>query len=42
LEPVRHYKARHGSVMLVFDAIERAVDEIEGRRAAALAGAASA
>ncbi len=42
LEPVRHYQARHGSVMLVFDAIERAVDEIEGRRAAALAGAASA
>jgi NifU-like protein involved in Fe-S cluster formation len=42
LEPVRHYKARHGSVMLVFDAIERAIDEIEGKRAAATAGAASA
>jgi NifU-like protein involved in Fe-S cluster formation len=42
LEPVRHYKARHGSVMLVFDAIERAMDEIEGKRAAALADAASA
>ena len=33
LEPVRHYKARHGSVMLVFDAVERAIDEIEGKRA---------
>jgi NifU-like protein involved in Fe-S cluster formation len=42
LEPVRHYKARHGSVMLVFDAIERAIDEIEGKRAAAHADAASA
>ena len=42
LEPVRHYKARHGSVMLVFDAIERAIDEIEGKRAGAAADAASA
>jgi NifU-like protein involved in Fe-S cluster formation len=42
LEPVRHYKARHGSVMLVFDAFERAIDEIEGKRAAGLADAASA
>jgi NifU-like protein involved in Fe-S cluster formation len=42
LEPVRHYKARHGSVMLVFDAIERAIDEIEARRADVPAGAASA
>jgi NifU-like protein involved in Fe-S cluster formation len=42
LEPVRHYKARHGSVMLVFDAIERAIDEIEGRRAVAPADAANA
>lgn len=33
LEPVRHYKARHGSVMLVFDALERAVDQIEAKRA---------
>ena len=33
LQPVRHYKARHGSVMLVFDALERALSEIEGRRA---------
>ena len=31
LEPVRHYKARHGSVMLVFDAVERALDEIASR-----------
>jgi hypothetical protein len=29
-------------VMLVFDATERAIDEIEGKRAAAPAGAASA
>lgn len=35
LEPVRHYKARHGSVLLVFDAIEHAIDEIEQKRAAA-------
>jgi NifU-like protein involved in Fe-S cluster formation len=34
LEPVRHYKARHGSVMLTFDAIEKAIAEIEERRAA--------
>jgi NifU-like protein involved in Fe-S cluster formation len=31
LEPVRHYKARHGSVMLVFEALEQAIAEIEGR-----------
>ena len=31
LEPVRHYKARHGSVMLVLEAIEQAMAEIEGR-----------
>ena len=42
LEPVRHYKARHGSVMLVFDAIERAIDEIEAARDGVSAGAASA
>jgi NifU-like protein involved in Fe-S cluster formation len=39
LEPVRHYKARHGSVMLVFDAVERAIDEIEAKRPAEAAGA---
>lgn len=42
LEPVRHYKARHGSVLLVFDALERAIAEIEARRSAAPAGAATA
>jgi len=42
LEPVRHYKARHGSVMLVFDAIERAMAEIEGKRAGATPDAARA
>lgn len=34
LEPVRHYKARHGSVLLTFDAIESAMAEIEERRPA--------
>ena len=33
LQPARHYKARHGSVMLVFDALETAMSEIEQRRA---------
>ncbi len=33
LEPVRHYKARHGSVLLTFDAIEKAIAEIEEKRA---------
>jgi NifU-like protein involved in Fe-S cluster formation len=42
LEPVRHYKARHGSVMLVFDAIERAIAEIEAKRPGALVDAARA
>lgn len=42
LEPVRHYKARHGSVMLVFDAVERAIDEIEAKRASNRADAATA
>ena len=37
LEPVRHYKARHGSVLLTFDAIEKAIAEIEAKRAAASA-----
>ncbi|PPD31356.1 MAG: iron-sulfur cluster assembly scaffold protein [Hyphomicrobium sp.] len=31
LEPVRDYKARHASTMLVFDALERAMGEIEAR-----------
>jgi NifU-like protein involved in Fe-S cluster formation len=35
LEPVRHYKARHGSVLLTFDALEKAIAEIEEKQAAA-------
>ncbi len=31
LEPVRDYKARHASTLLIFDAIERAVDEFEAK-----------
>lgn len=42
LEPVRHYKARHGSVLLVFEALERAVDQIEGKKAGTQADAATA
>ena len=41
LEPVRHYKARHGSVLLTFDAIEKAIAEIEEKRAAVQTAAAS-
>lgn len=41
LEPARHYKARHGSVLLTFDAIETAIAEIEAKRAAGKASAAS-
>jgi NifU-like protein involved in Fe-S cluster formation len=41
LEPVRHYKARHGSVLLTFDAIERAIGEIEAKRGAAKTRASS-
>ena len=39
LEPARHYKARHGSVILVFDALEQALDEIASRASAKLAAA---
>jgi NifU-like protein involved in Fe-S cluster formation len=42
LEPVRHYKARHGSVMLVFDALESAVGEIEAKRGVGHTDAATA
>jgi NifU-like protein involved in Fe-S cluster formation len=42
LEPVRHYKARHGSVLLTFDAIEKAIAEIEAKRGAGDTRAASA
>jgi NifU-like protein involved in Fe-S cluster formation len=31
LEPVREYKARHASTMLTFDAVVKALDEIEQR-----------
>ena len=31
LEPVRNYKARHASTLLVFDAVEKALSEIEAR-----------
>ncbi|MGO9984577.1 MAG: iron-sulfur cluster assembly scaffold protein [Rhodomicrobium sp.] len=34
LETVREYKARHASTLLVFDAVEAAIAEIEKRRAA--------
>jgi len=34
LETVRGYKARHASTLLVFDAVEEAIAEIEKRRAA--------
>ena len=32
LEPVREYKARHASTLLVFDAVEDAVGQIESRK----------
>jgi NifU-like protein involved in Fe-S cluster formation len=35
LEPVRDVKGRHASTLLVFDAVERALDQIEGRGSAA-------
>lgn len=31
LEPVREYKARHASTLLTFDAVVKAVDEIEAK-----------
>lgn len=34
LEPVRGYKARHTSTLLVFEAVERAMAEIEAKRTA--------
>jgi NifU-like protein involved in Fe-S cluster formation len=33
LEPVRDYKARHPSTLLVFDAVEDAIAQIESERA---------
>ena len=32
LEPVKDYKARHASTLLVFDAVEDAIGQIEARR----------
>jgi NifU-like protein involved in Fe-S cluster formation len=32
LEPVRDYKARHASTMLTFDAVVKAIDQIEAKR----------
>jgi NifU-like protein involved in Fe-S cluster formation len=32
LEPVREYKARHASTLLTFDAVVKAVDEIEAKQ----------
>lgn len=40
LEPVRDYPHRHASTLLVFDAIERALDDIETRRASPAAASA--
>jgi NifU-like protein involved in Fe-S cluster formation len=34
LEPVRHYKARHTSTLLIFDAVEKALEEIAAKGAA--------
>ncbi|MEQ1695788.1 MAG: iron-sulfur cluster assembly scaffold protein [Hyphomicrobiaceae bacterium] len=34
LEPVRAYKHRHDAVMIVFDAVDKAVSEIEAKAAA--------
>ncbi|MBF9233379.1 iron-sulfur cluster assembly scaffold protein [Microvirga alba] len=34
LEPVRDFKARHASILLTFDAVVDALDQIEARRAA--------
>ncbi|MCW5693937.1 MAG: iron-sulfur cluster assembly scaffold protein [Pseudolabrys sp.] len=34
LEPVRDYKARHASTLLTFDAVVKAVDEIEAKKGA--------
>ncbi len=33
LEPLREYKARHASILLTFDAVVDALDQIEARRA---------
>jgi NifU-like protein involved in Fe-S cluster formation len=40
LQPVKDFKARHASTLLVFDAVERALDEIQANTAPAVATAA--
>ena len=42
LAPIRMYKARHASTMLVFDAVEDAIRQIEARHGAAKPATASA
>lgn len=42
LAPVKDYKARHASTLLVFDAVEKALDEIEARRKGAAGEAVAA
>ncbi|MBX9684492.1 MAG: iron-sulfur cluster assembly scaffold protein [Hyphomicrobium sp.] len=37
LAPVRAYKARHASTLLVFDAVERALDDVEAKSAVKVA-----
>ncbi len=39
LEPVRNYKARQASTLLVFDAVERALEDADARSSVALAAA---
>lgn len=39
LQPVRDFKARHASTLLAFDAVERALDEIEAKAAPSEVGA---
>jgi NifU-like protein involved in Fe-S cluster formation len=39
LQPVKDYRARHASTLLVFDAVEKALAEIEARRPPAAVGA---
>ena len=34
LEPLRDYKARHASILLTFDAVVDAIDQVEARRIA--------
>jgi NifU-like protein involved in Fe-S cluster formation len=39
LQPVKDYKARHASTLLVFDAVEAALDQAEAKKNGALAAA---